>query len=198
MPGVKFILIGGYPHKAADGGKALCAEMVRGFAEPVKLLDCLFARPKDNWELAHRQDQEFFTNNLPGTKLEIAMAVPENFTQQVAWADLLYIRGGACEPLLVEFLSQNLDWFKALQGKTFAGSSAGADAVCKYYYDLDNVKTAQGLGLLPLKILVHYQSDYNAEHMDWRRAEAELRACQPEDLEIVKLREGEFKVIEFN
>lgn len=46
----KYILVGGYPHKATDGGKALCEELVRGFGESVRILDCLFARPREIWE----------------------------------------------------------------------------------------------------------------------------------------------------
>ena len=60
----KFILVGGYPHKAIDGGRALCEELVEGFSEPIKLLDCFFARPQEDWEKAFQQDKEFFTRNL--------------------------------------------------------------------------------------------------------------------------------------
>ena len=58
----KYILVGGYIHKAQDGGKAFCEELVKGFNEnrPIKILDCMFARPRESWEEKINQDIDFF------------------------------------------------------------------------------------------------------------------------------------------
>src|SRR5258708_5026731 len=90
----KFILVGGYPRKASDGGRAFSQELVRGFKEPVKILDCLFARPRDIWAESFKQDQEFYTKNLPETKIELVMADPDIFLKQIAESDVIYVRGG--------------------------------------------------------------------------------------------------------
>ena len=189
----KYILVGGYPHKAPDGGRAFCEETIAGFTEPVKILDCLFARPRDNWEKAFAQDKDFFTNNLPGKKLEFQLADPERFREQVIWANAIYIRGGASETVLMELQKQSKGWEEGLSGKTLAGSSAGAHAISKYYYGLDDLKIGEGLGLLPLKVIVHYGSDYNSPNIDWNRAETELKQYK-ENLPLIKLAEGQFEV----
>jgi len=191
---MKFILVGGYPHKAEDGGKAFAEELVKGFRHPVKILECLFARPRDNWDKAYAEDKEFFTALLPDNELEFQLALPEKFREQVKWADAIYIRGGASEAVLLELQKQSEGWEKELEGKTLAGSSAGAHAISKYYYGLDDLKIGEGLGLLPLKVIVHYRSNYNAPKIDWDKAEQELKDYK-EDLELIKLPEGGFKVI---
>lgn len=189
----KVILVGGYPRKAQDGGKAFAEELIKDFKQPVKILECLFARPRDNWEKAFAEDKEFFTSLLPNNKLEFQMALPEKFKEQVKWADAIYIRGGASEAILLELQKQSKGWIEELSGKTLAGSSAGAHAISKYYYGLDDLKIGEGLGLLPLKVIVHYRSNYNAPKIDWDKAEQELKNYKGE-LEIVKLREGDFRV----
>lgn len=48
----KYILVGGYIHKAVDGGKAFFEELIKDFRknEPVRILNCLFARSRESWE----------------------------------------------------------------------------------------------------------------------------------------------------
>ena len=190
----KYILVGGYPRKAQDGGKAFAEELVKGFDEPVRALECLFARPRDNWEKAYAEDTEFFTKHLPGKQVEFQLAQPEKFLEQVQWANAIYIRGGISEAQLIAFADQSGDWVKELDGKTLAGSSAGADVIAKYYYSLDDLKLGEGLGLVPVKVIPHWRSDYNAPNVDWDKALAELKNYK-EDLPVLMLREGEFRVI---
>lgn len=189
----KFILVGGYPHKAKDGGKEFCEELVRGFKEPVKILDCLFARPQDNWIKAFDQDKEFFYRNLPHTQVELQLANPVKFIEQVTRADATYIRGGTEELLLAAFLKNTSNLFEVLRDKTLAGSSAGADVMGKYYYGLGDLTVKEGLGLLPIKVLVHYKSDYNAPNIDWDKAKSDLTS-HGEDLPVLTLAEGQFEV----
>lgn len=190
----KFILVGGYPHKAADGGKAFCEELVKGASEPVKFLDCLFARPEETWEKGHAQDKELFGNNLPSKQLDMVPADPVKFIEHIKWADVIYIRGGSNEALRGA-LAKHPGWVEALKGKTLAGSSAGANMLSKYFWSPDSLRCGDGLGVLPIKVIVHYGSDYNAPNVDWNKAEAELREYK-EDLPILKLLEGGFEVME--
>ena len=190
----KFILVGGYPRKAPDWGKVFCEEVVRGFKPPVKILDCLFARPKEDWDKVFAEDKDFFTNFLPNTQIEVRLADSSKFIEQADWASAIYLRGGSTEPLL-KLLKRNQGWEKYLSGKTLAGSSAGAHAITKYHYGLHELKPRKGLGLLPAKVIVHYRSDYNAPNIDWDKAYAELKNYK-EDLPLYALREGEFVVIE--
>lgn len=189
----KYILVGGYPHRAADGGKAFAEELVKGCTQPVKILDCLFARPQEKWPAAFEQDKEFFGRHLPDTKIEIELADPKNFIDQVKWADAVYIRGGQNELLLIELLKQSPNLKEALEGKTFAGSSAGANAISKYYYGLDDLTFEKGLGLLQIKIIVHWQSNYNAPNINWDEASTGMKAYG-DTSPLYTLKEGEFVV----
>ncbi|MFA6918569.1 MAG: Type 1 glutamine amidotransferase-like domain-containing protein [Patescibacteria group bacterium] len=189
----KYILVGGYPKVASDGGKAFCEEMVNGFAEPVKILDCLFARPKETWEKALEDDKMFLARNLTGKEFVLETAELEKFSRQARWADVIYLRGGDEEGTLIEYLSRDGSWLNELDGKVLVGTSAGSDAISKYFYDLDNLKLAEGLGILQIKIIVHYQSNYNSPNIDWDRAYEELKNYE-EDLPIITLKEGEYKI----
>lgn len=191
----KFILVGGYLHKAADSGQAFCQELVKGLKEPVKILVCMFARPEESWAVALTKDKKFFADHLPGKKLEIKLADPEKFIEQVKWAEVIFLRGGDAEPLLVNLLSENSHWLNHLDGKTVAGTSAGADALAKYYYSLDHNKIEEGIGLLDIKVIPHYFSDYNAPNIDWAKAYQTLDEYE-ENFPMIALREGEFKVLE--
>lgn len=144
--------MGGYPWKAPDGGRAFAEELVAGFSEPIKILECVFARPREEWGKACSQDKEFFEKHLPNKVIEIQLAQPETFWEQVKWANAIFIRGGASEKVLLALASQGAGWEKELEGKTLAGSSAGAHAISKYYYGLDDLKIGEGLGLLPGKV----------------------------------------------
>lgn len=96
--------------------------------------------------------------------------------------------------MLLDTLNRIPDWTRYIEGKTIAGTSAGADMLAKYAYGLDRLVVLDCLGILPLKFIPHWQSDYNAPNINWHKAYQELKEYK-EDLEIVTLKEGEFKVI---
>ena len=185
-----FILVGGYPRKAADGGKAFAEALTSAFDEPIKLLVCLFARPEDAWEKAFSDDREFFSAHLPDKWIEFKCATKEGFLEELAWSDAVYFRGGDA-PMLIKALAKQEGWRTMLHGKTVAGSSVGADMLTAHHYDGDRCRLADGLRLIPVKTLVHYRSDYNAPNIDWDEAERSL-AAYGEPLKMVMLREGEF------
>ena len=190
----RYVLIGGFASKATDGGIGVCKEMVRGFQEPVKILICLFARPEAGWTSKFEEDKAFFAERLPNTQLTMKMASIANFADEVAWADVIYLRGGDT-PTLVKALQADLSWTKHLAGKTVVGTSAGACALAQYDYDVDHFKLSDNLGLLPIKVLPHYRSDYGAPHVNWDSIEKTLSNYK-EPLELVLLREGEYRVFE--
>jgi len=191
----KYILIGGYVAKAEDGGKSFAEELTKNFKEPVKILDCMFAREEETWNEKFKEDVLFFEKHLPNKKLEMKLANEANFVEQIKWADAIFIRGGKTKPLLDKLRKQNR-WEKELVGKTVAGTSAGAHAIAKYYYGLDEkAEIIKGLNLLPVKVIVHYRSDYNSPNIDWDKADEIMRDCE-NTIELVQLREGEFKVFD--
>src|SRR3954465_8348078 len=96
----KFILVGGNLSRAQDGGKAFAEELVRGLGDSPKILICLFARPQESWAPTFEKEKTSFNTYLPEKKLDIQLASPSNFIEQIRWADAIYIRGGLTDPLI--------------------------------------------------------------------------------------------------
>ncbi|MBP9749723.1 MAG: Type 1 glutamine amidotransferase-like domain-containing protein [Candidatus Pacebacteria bacterium] len=189
----KYILVGGYASKAGDGGKAFADELVAGFTEPVKLLDCMFARDTSVWESSLADDVRFFARCVPDTNIELRLAFPERFSQDILWADILYFRGGSTS-LLMEALRKQGGWYERLEGKTIAGTSAGAYALSKYYFlqKLEGM-VGEGFGLVPIKTVAHYRAKEYPHSIDWDLGDKVMGDFAPE-LEYVKLHEGEYRV----
>ncbi len=190
----RYILIGGYTSRAPDGGKALCMELVKGFDQPVKILFVFFALPKKAWSTKLNETKQLLMSNVPDTQLDVRMADYKNMVQLCQWANVIYFSGGKMDPLY-KALDKNKEWMKTVDGKTVAGSSAGAIMLSRYSYDPDNLCVIEGRGLLPVKVIVHYQSGYNAPHVNWDKAYQELEGYK-EKLEIAALPEGQFRVFE--
>lgn len=190
MSAKKIILVGGYPHKAKDGGKAFYESLVKGFPEPVKVLVCLFARPRGNWEDAFLQDKNYFATNLPNVNIEIKLATQENFLEELGWCNAIYFRGGDIN--LVPFMSQYPNWQNYLEEKVVAGSSMGAYMLSKYYFDITSNTIKNGTGITNTKVIVHWKSQL-PEYVNtkWEDGYKEL-VDYKENLPTYKLAEGEF------
>lgn len=192
---IKYILVGGYVHKALDEGKAFCEELIKGIdKKPVKILDCMFARKKEDWQESIDRDNIFFSKFIKGFELELAD--PDKFAEQVKNSDVIYLRGGHTSPL-IELLSKDIGWIKELQGKVLVGTSAGGDAIAKYYCVIKTSRVGDGLGLLPIKFIPHWNSDYSDEevnNINWAEELKKLKSYK-EDLPIYTLGEGEFTII---
>jgi peptidase E len=189
----KFVLAGGYVTKSPDQGLSFAQELVKGFDGTVRILDCLFARNKDVWQEVFEYDKEFFSTQLPSREVQLVLADETHFVEQLSNTDVMYFRGGITQKL-VDSLKRSGDWTSVLQNKTVAGTSAGVDFLTCYYYDLDNPGIREGLGILPIKVLVHYKSDYNSPNIQWDTAYQELDEWGS-PLQILAIHEGNFEVM---
>ncbi len=189
----KFILVGGYIQKAPDGGESFCKELIKGHSVPVKILDCIFARIKERWDESFLADRELFNKYIP-EKFELHLADYENFIDQVKWADVVFLRGGSSEEL-IRALEERAKWKDHIEDKTIAGTSAGADALSTYYFGLDSLEARKGLGLVPIKVIPHFKSDYHGWEFDWNKAYSNLKSYK-EDIPILALAEGQFEVMQ--
>ena len=191
----RYILIGGYIHRSPDGGKAFCDELVKAFEKPIRILDCLFARETDSCETKFQDDKEFFSKNL-GNDFILELANENNLIEQLKNSDVLFFQGGSPRKLIAA-LEKTGDWVSELDGKTLVGSSGGADAICKYYGVGKTSNIGEGTGLLPIKFIPHWKSDYYADglEIEWDSLLEKLK-LHGEDLQIITLGDEEFKVIE--
>lgn len=189
----KYILSGGYAHKAPDGGKSFCDEIIKGIEKPVKILDCLFARESTQWDQRFNDDQYFFTKHIDN--FELTLATVENFIEQVKNTDVLFFQGGSPRQL-IETLNTFPDWNNYIDGKIIVASSAGADVLVSYYGVGKTMNIGTGLGLLPIKFIPHWKSDYDKGLIiDWNQLLENLKS-HGEEMEVVTLGDGEFKVVE--
>ncbi len=189
------MLIGGYIHKAEDGGKAFCEELIKSIEHrPIKILDCLFARTEDSWPAKLNDDRIFFAKNMLDFQLELAS--PATFLDQLKNSDVVFFQGGTPH-LLMSQLDPNIDWGKELQEKILVGSSGGADTIAKYYAVGKTGNIGQGLGLLPIKFIPHWKSVEYAQEIviDWEALFEKLQSHK-EPLEIVTAGDTEFVVFE--
>ena len=191
----KYILAGGHITKAEDGGESFAKELIKGLVQPIRVLICMFAREKENWEDSFKEAKSFFLNYVPGSQINFELAEEERFLNQLEQSDVLYIKGGVTKKLL-ESLEKQKGWENKLENMTVAGTSAGAYALATYHIPLrgDN-SLAKGFGLVPIKTVAHYRSDYNAPNIDWDSIDTIINNNYI-DLESVALKEGEFKVFQ--
>lgn len=186
-----FILIGGRIYSAPDKGKAFCDEILtRVSGRPVKILDCIFARPESDWEERFQMDKDFFQTH--SVQFQITLAGQGMFVHQVKNADVIFFQGGIPK-VLIEALEKEVGWREALQDKIVVGSSGGADVLCQYYgVGKTGRFDGEGLGLIPVKFIPHWEND---DSVDWDTLLENLKNHK-EDLEIIVLREGEFKIFD--
>lgn len=195
----KYILAGGADRKYAVYGEKLAAEVSPARSEPLVLLGCFFAVPREEWEAKFADRKQWYTGVF-GPKTKAILAFPDTFTKQVKNADIIYLHGG--DDVLLSHYLNTFDNLAALwAGKTVIGSSAGADYLAESFWTGDWREVRQGSGLSGLNILAHYESEeYGQEDprgpIDWSAAERELRQAIGPDKTVVLLREGDIRVVE--
>lgn len=192
----RFILVGGYPDKAPDGGRSMWQAVAGTHKSKLKVLDCFFARIEEYWEITMARDWAMTQVYLSKMNVELTLARPELFIKQLKACDVVYFHGGNTNRLKA-VLDSIPDWQKHLAGKTIVGSSAGAEIIGTSYLDIDNAnKYEKGYDLLPVKVLCHYKSSYGGlKDDDWIRIAKSLEGYDTGS-PILALREGEFVVIE--
>lgn len=193
----KYVLNSGGIRNEPKKAKEYFAEVLKGLGAQPRLLICCFAKPREDWEQAFAGDQR--SEFLPeGVTPEYKLAYPETFEQQVAECDAMYMHGG--DDYLLQHWLRKFDLPKIWNGKVVATNSAGSHALVTHFWTCDWRKTMDGLGILPIKFLAHYKSDYGSDDprgpIDWDAAYKELEAYRNTSLPIHALREGEYVVIE--
>lgn len=198
----KYILNSGnvksYPDKLRNYNK----EVFRSFSErkddtPIKVLMCFFAMPRERWE----EKFEVYKNNLKNDvpqELEIKMAEPQDFEKQCEWTDLIFVSGGDDELLVYRF--SKFDIPNIWDGKVVTTSSAGSDYLVKHFWTCDWRDVMDGSGILPIKFIPHYKSDYGSDDprgkIDWEKAYKKLENYGDKNIQIYALEEGDFAVFE--
>jgi hypothetical protein len=130
--------------------------------DEVNILMCYWCRDQSQWQSVFDRDTKRVLKETT-KKVNFAMpSDPADLKQLIDSYDVLYVAGGPAEPL--EALYPQLTWLQdKLEGKVYLGSSMGAFMVADRYvlsYDAqDNLTVHQGLGMLQLNCLVHWDQE---------------------------------------
>lgn len=185
----RYILHGGAGRKVPAGYKAYFREiLIRLKREPMVLL-VYFSRPKEEWQNLFEQDRKEFVEYCPEWKINFILASeePGEFRKQIAVSDAIYVRGGS-DVLLQDVVKSIPDFTALIKDKVYAGSSAGMNLVAKYYFSSERKRVEKGLGVLPIKVIAHWNgSNINDLHMLEQHGES---------LKIYRVPEAEFVIIE--
>ena len=167
-------------------------EIARDVPDQGTILLCYFASKDDDNSDRFNEDSDRIKQQSHGKQFTFIEAKEDNFIDQLKLSDALYFRGGST-PKLLTALSK-YDGFKdLLEGKTVAGSSAGAYVIGKlsaFHDDESGGKVREGLGLLPLKVVTHYES----KDLSPNPEALELLMSTESELETVLLKDFEWKV----
>lgn len=151
----KYILHGGNSRDINPDNDSFFREMTLGSSGKTLVLLNYFSREDSEVEKLAEQDKKRFLQNSENKELEFEIAKPERFAEQLKRAYVLYMRGGTTE-WLVKKMSQTPNLEQLFEGKVIAGSSAGVYVLSKYYWENDNNKVGEGLGIFNFKAYCHY------------------------------------------
>ncbi len=188
----KYILHGGFTRIDNDLNRGFWAEVARDVPEDGTVLLVFFAAKEEDIPEKASSTIESIKTQANGKTLNFVVATEKGFLNQLTQADAVYIHGGRT-PKLLKVLKKYPDLKKYLDGKTVAGSSAGAYAIGRYspfHDDESGGEVREGLGLLPLRVVCHYESPDLPPNP---RAFSSLGAMAL-DLELVLLKDFEWRV----
>lgn len=195
----KYILNSGGLMNNIPGAKKFMSEMVKDLGEKPKVLFCFFAQPREVWEERFPVYVNGFSEWCPeDVHPQFELAFPDTFEEQLKQCDVLYIHGG--DDQLLQSYMKEFQVPVLWQGKVVATNSASTQLLSKSYWTCDWRECRDGFGVLPIKTLPHYHSDYGSNDprgpIDWDEAYTRLADYGDKTLPIYALEEGEFEVFE--
>src|SRR5688572_17703656 len=95
----RIILHGGNTDRNTDKNEKFFKEIIGGVdGDTVKILCVYFARPPHRWEDSYDEDQYTFkrVQREMGREIETKLAMDDvgTFSEDIAWADVVFINGG--------------------------------------------------------------------------------------------------------
>lgn len=201
----KYVLNSGnakrFPEKLKEYNEEVFKDFVVGGSKEasegnsVKVLVCIFAQQREFWEAKF----EIYRKNIGvGVDIEVEtkLAMPDEFVEQCQWADVIIVAGGDDE--LLEYRFSRFEIPMIWDGKIVATSSASSNYLVDSYWTCDWRINMDGRGILPIKIITHFKSDFGEGDprglVDWDNAYKELKEYGDKSLPIHALEEGDFVV----
>lgn len=185
----KFILHGGFTRYENELNRSFYEEFMRDVPEHGTVLIVHFASREDDTTVAFDEQCRKFAEQAQGKTVNFVKATEKDFTEQFKEADAIYFHGGSTNKLL-RVLRTYPDLRPLTEGKTIAGSSAGAYALAKLGASHSEDATREGLGWVPLRVVCHYESP----ELPPAEGAVSLLRTTSEDLELVLLKDCEWRM----
>lgn len=188
----KFILHGGFTRKDNELNRAFNEEVMRDVPDGGTVLLVYFASRSEDPTADFEYQAERFKEQAKDKNLHFVLATKEGLVDEVKRADAVYMHGGSTNKLLAA-LRTYPDIRPLIEGKTIAGSSAGAYAIARYGASHSANELREGMGWAPLRVVCHYGSPDLPPHPD----AVSLLMQTAEDLELVLLKDCEWKAFTY-
>ncbi len=195
----KYVLNSGGIRNNSELKKKFHRELIEGLRPEPKFLLCNFGQGREYWEDKFEGYSASIAEDMPDdVRPTFELAMPATFSEQSKNADVIYIHGG--DDHLMQYWLKQLDVPATWEGKVVATNSGSSDAITKSYWTCDWRECGDGLGILPIKFLPHYLSDFGTDDprgpIDWEQAKRELEEYGDTSLPVYALKESEFEVFE--
>lgn len=195
----KYVLNSGGVKNQPELKKQFHQELVKGLINAPKFLLCNFAQGREYWEPKFQGYSDVITEDMPdGVAPTFILAMPNDFVTQCGQADVIYFHGG--DDYLLKNWMSNFNLADIFKDKVVATNSASSNMLATHYWTCDWRQCFDGFGILPVKFIPHYQSDFGVDDprgpIDWQKAYDELKAYGDTSLPIHALKEGEYNVFE--
>jgi peptidase E len=185
----KFLLHGGFTRRENELNRSFYEEFARDIPDGGTILLVYFASRSDDTTDVFAEHSRWITEQSQGKTFTFVHATKEGFLAELARADAVYFHGGSTNKLLAA-LRTYPDLGPLVEGKTVGGSSAGAYAIARYGASHSESAVRDGLGLLPLRLICHYESP----DLPPSDAAVEVLRHTAEDLELVTLKDCQWRV----
>jgi len=195
----KYVLNSGGIKNAPNLKREFHRELVKNLGNNPKFLLCNFAQGREYWEAKFRGHSDAISEDLPDSvSPSFALAMPDTFATQCSEADIIYFHGG--DDRLIQYWMRQFDLLELFKDKVVATNSASSNLLVTHYWTCDWRQCGDGLGILPIKFIPHYNSAFGDDDprgsIDWEQAKRELEEYGDNSLPIYALEEGEYKVFE--
>jgi hypothetical protein len=193
----KFILQSGGIRNQPKLKREFHQEIVKDVGTNPRILLCNFAQGREYWEAKFPGYSNSIAEDMPaGVKPSFELAMPDIFVDQCNAADVLYFHGG--DDHLLQFWMKQYDLSQIFSNKVVATNSASSDMLATHHWTCDWRACADGLAVLLIKFIPHYQSAFGDDDprgpINWERAYQELAEYGDTTLPVHALKEGEFKI----
>lgn len=152
----KYILHGGNSKDVNPDNDSFFREMTLGLSGKVLVLLNYFSREDEEIDTLVEQDKQRFLQNSDNKDLSFEVANVDTLSEQIQRTDVMYMRGGETQKLVDKM--KTVGYIEKLfANKVIGGSSAGVYVLAKYYWENDNGKIGDGLGIFDFKAYCHYE-----------------------------------------